>query len=87
MLPISLVEKAGFIDYVEYLNPSFSMPTRNRIRDTGLPGFKTAVELRIMTELLALQSINISLDGWTDGVFRCFNGYHAQGFFIIFILL
>jgi hypothetical protein len=47
MLPISLVEKEGFMEYVEYLNPSFSMPTRNRIRDTGLPGFKTLAKAQL----------------------------------------
>jgi len=47
MLPISLVEKEGFMEYVEYLNPSFSMPTRNRIRDTELPGFKTLAKAQL----------------------------------------
>ena len=62
------------------------MPTRYRVRETGLPELKKLVELKIMNELKAMKSINISLDGWTDGIFRCFNGYVAQGEFYNLIL-
>ncbi len=40
MLPISLVENKGFKEYILYMDPSFSMPTRSRIKDTGLPDLK-----------------------------------------------
>jgi hypothetical protein len=29
--------------------------------------------------LSSIQFLNISLDGWTDGTLRSFNGYIAQG--------
>lgn len=81
MLPISIVEKEGFREYVNYLNPSFSIPTRHRIKETGLPALRTSVDLQLMLILLALKSINISVDGWTDPIFRCFFGYSAQGLY------
>ena len=79
MLPISIVERPGFKRYVEFLDPSFTMPTRQRIRDTGLPDLKEAVEQRIRSVFGDIEWLNISLDGWTDGIYRCFNGYTAQG--------
>ena len=79
MLPISIVERPGFKRYVEFLDPSFTMPTRQRIRDTGLPDLKEAVEQRIRSVFGDIEWFNISLDGWTDGIYHCFNGYTAQG--------
>ena len=79
MLPISIVEKEGFKEYVSYLNPSFTIPTRHRIKETGLPALRTHVNLKLMSILLALKSVNISVDGWTNPIFRCFFGYSAQG--------
>ena len=31
-IPISIVESEGFIEYIKYLDPSFSMPTRPTIK-------------------------------------------------------
>jgi hypothetical protein len=41
MLPISIVEHRGFKEYLTYLDPSFTMPSRARIKDTGLPKLKS----------------------------------------------
>lgn len=79
MLPISIVEKNGFKKYVNFLDPSFSMPSRWKIKETGLPNLKLAVEERIQADLNGIEWLNISLDGWTDGIYRCFNGFSAQG--------
>ena len=81
MLPISLVEKEGFRKYVQFLDPSFTMPTRWKIKETGLPNLKQNIENQIKNDLKSIEWLNISLDGWTDGIYRCFNGYTAQGFF------
>ena len=37
------------------------------------------VENCIKNDLSQLDSINISLDGWSDALLRCYNGYTAQG--------
>jgi hypothetical protein len=81
MLPISIVEKDAFKDYISFFNPSLAneFPSRFRIKETGLPELKKVVQNRIATVLAGLNSVNISSDGWSDGIMRCFNGYTAQG--------
>jgi uncharacterized membrane-anchored protein len=34
---------------------------------------------KIKKELKEIDSINISVDGWSDAIMRCFNGFIAQG--------
>lgn len=55
------------------------MPTRFKIKESGLPDLKKSVEDKIKSELSRIQSINISLDGWSDAIKRSFNGFIAQG--------
>ncbi len=47
MLPISIVEHPGFKEYQKYLDPSLTMPSRARIKDTGLPKLKSFVQEKI----------------------------------------
>jgi hypothetical protein len=42
MLPISIVEHPGFKEYLKYLDPMFTMPSRARIKDTGLTKLKSS---------------------------------------------
>lgn len=81
MLPISIVEKEAFIEYVSFFNPSLAseFPSRFRIKETGLPELKKLFQKRISIILAGLNSVNVSSDGWSDGIMRCFNGYTAQG--------
>lgn len=81
MQPISIVERDGFRELIEYLEPSFVMPTRFKVKESGLPAMKALVEDRIRNELKLLDSVNVSLDGWSDGI----NGYIAQGCIYNFI--
>ena len=87
MQPISIVERDGFRELIEYLEPSFVMPTRFKVKESCLPAMKALVEDRIRNELKLLDSVNVSLDGWSDGIMRCFNGYIAQGCIYNFIFL
>ena len=41
-LPISIVEKRGFIDYTECLEPSFKLPSRNTIKNSKLPNIRVS---------------------------------------------
>ena len=79
MIPISIVENEGFIDYIKFLDPSFTMPTRRRIKEVGLPNLKSIVQSKIKTILKSIPWINTSVDLWTDSTMRPFNGYIAQG--------
>lgn len=86
MLPISIVEKPAFYEFMNYLEPDFRIPTRHKLRATDLPNMTKKVELCIKNDLTQLDSINISLDGWSDALLRCYNGYIAQGIINIYYL-
>jgi hypothetical protein len=47
MWPISIVEHPGFKEYLTYLDPSITMPSRARIKDTGLQKLKSFVREKI----------------------------------------
>ena len=79
MLPISIVETDGFKDFLHYLDPSFQIPTRRRVKDVGLPAIKLTIQNKIKNVLHNLSWVNTSVDLWTDATTRCFNGYIAQG--------
>ena len=79
------MEEAGFKRYVEIPDPSFTMPTRQQIRDTGLPDLKETVEQQIRSTFDDIDWLNISLVGWTDGIYLCFNRYTAQGKILSFL--
>jgi hypothetical protein len=86
MLPISIEEKEGFRELIEYLEPIFLMPTRFKVKEL-LKGMKLFLEEMIRNELALMDSVNISLDGWSDAIMRCFNGFIAQSKLIINIFL
>jgi len=79
MLPVQLVEKDGFREFMNYLEPSFRIPTRHKLKTTDLPNLKTSIENKIRLELAQFDSLNVSLDGWSDAILRSFNGYVVQG--------
>lgn len=79
MLPIYLVEKEPFKKFVEALDPSFHMPTRYTVKKTGLPQLRDEIKNKILNILKKIPWPNIILDGWSDGILRCFTGYIIQG--------
>ena len=79
MLPPSLVNNEGFRDFISYLDPSFNIPTRSNIKDSGRPGLKGVVQNELKEVLKNIDYVNISTDLWTDATVRPFNGYIAQG--------
>jgi hypothetical protein len=79
MLPIFLVEKQPFRKFVEILDPSFHMPTRYAVKKSGLPQLREEVKKKLSNILNLIPWPNIILDGWSDGILRCFTGYIVQG--------
>lgn len=65
---------------MHYLEPSFRIPTRHKLKTNDhLPTLKTSIENKIRLELAQFDSLNVSLDGWSDAILRSFNGYVVQG--------
>ena len=79
MLPISIVENHAFKDYIELLDPSFTMPTRRTVKESILPKLKNLVQSKVKEILKGIPWINTSVDLRTDDTVRPFNGYIAQG--------
>ena len=79
MLPISIVESAGFKEYIQYIDPSFTMPNRETIKRSSLPYLVQEVQVKIKNILINIEFPNVSTDGWTDASMRPYNGYICQG--------
>ena len=79
MLPLSLVEDNAFIEFVNYLDPSFAMPTRKTVKSTGIPNLKESVFIKMKKLLQNIKYPNACVDGWSDASARKFNGYICQG--------
>ena len=75
MLPLSLVEDKAFIEFVNYLDPSFSMPTRKTIKSSGIPQLKDDVLKQLKNKLNNIKYPNASVDGWSDASARKFDNY------------
>ena len=75
--------------YQQHLSASIIIKTK--IKETNIPIMAKYVFDKVKAELDQIDSINISLDGWSDAIMRSFNGYIAQGKFslanIIFSVL
>ena len=79
MLPFSLVEKEAWKKFIKVFDPQFWVPTRKTLKGTWLNTIHSNVEIRIKKIIEHLPYVNVSVDGWSDGVMRCFNGYICQG--------
>ena len=79
MLPLSLVETAGFKEFINYIDPSFSMPSRKTVKSTGIPELKDMIVVKLKELLEKIEFPNMSTDGWSDPTLRPFNGYICQG--------
>jgi hypothetical protein len=86
MLPISIVENPAFVEYINYIDPSFSMPVRPTVKNTALPQLKTLVKNKIQSILKMIPSVSTSMDAWTDAAVRPYNGFIAQGIDILWNL-
>jgi hypothetical protein len=79
MLPISIVEREGFREYINAIDPFFTMPGREKLKTKTLPIKQLNIESRIKSTLDKMKFVNITTDGWSDGTLRGFNGYIAHG--------
>jgi hypothetical protein len=79
MLPISIVESEAWYEYMQTIDPSFRVPTRETIKNSGINNMLSRVHAKMAADLAKIEYVNVSCDGWSDKTLRCFNGYIAQG--------
>lgn len=65
MQPLRIVEKAGFRQFVEGLQPRFELPGRKWLTDTGLPKLCNDVKERIRRCLDDAEWVSFTSDIWT----------------------
>jgi hypothetical protein len=81
MLPISIadIEKPAWLEYMRHIDPSFSVPSRETIKNSGLGRMRDRVMHKMRLDLERIEFVNVSCDGWSDRTMRSFNGYIVQG--------
>ena len=79
MLPLSLIQSEAFRDFMKVFDPSFNVPAKETVKNTGLSRFIDTVDQKVRCLLDSIEWLNISMDGWSDVAVRCYNGYVAQG--------
>ena len=79
MLPFSLIETKAWKTFMKVFDPCFNIPTRKTVKTSGLTELLTTVNTKIKNILKSMPYVNVSVDGWSDAVMRCFNGYIVQG--------
>jgi hypothetical protein len=79
MLPISIVEKEKFRNFLNKMDPSFTTPGIYAIKYDGLTELTYRVTEKIQNHLNRIKYPNISLDIWSDATMRSFTGFICQG--------
>jgi hypothetical protein len=75
MLPITLVDNLAFRDYINYMDPSFTVPQSYTVKHTVLKELSTIVYEKLSEKLDSLAHINVALDLWSDATSRVFQWY------------
>ena len=79
MLPVSLVERLAFRQFLAVFDPCFIFPDRKGIKNYGVVHLRELVTNKINLLFKRIAWLNTCCDGWADASLRCFNGYVAQG--------
>ena len=78
MLPISIVEKQAWREWLSVVDPSFSVPSVQTVKSRFDPMIAKDEKL-IEKQLADIEYVNVSVDCWSDRTNRSFNGYVCQG--------
>ena len=79
MLPITIVDNENFKEYINYLDPSFTIPQAYTVKHTVLKELTCTVYENLIKKIDTMPHINIALDLWSDATCRGFNGINIHG--------
>ncbi|EGT46878.1 hypothetical protein CAEBREN_24165 [Caenorhabditis brenneri] len=65
-LPLRTVEKAGFLNLMKKIQPKYKMKSRNYFSNTVLLNLKDELERKVKEDLLSMDYISITTDGWSS---------------------
>ncbi|CAG5000632.1 unnamed protein product [Parnassius apollo] len=70
--PYSIVEDKGFRKLVEALNPSYKLPSRQRIRYDLMPELYQCAKLQLASMLENIKNLALTADMWSNQNMDCF---------------
>jgi hypothetical protein len=79
MLLLWLVESDSFKEFINYIDPSFNIPTRKTVKNTGISSLKEMVLVKLRDNLKNVEFPNMSVGGLSDATVRSFYCYVCQG--------
>ena len=75
----SVVESEGFREFLNQLDPKFSIPDVYTIKYGALTSLMIEINNKLQKELDRISYCNISLDLWSDAIVRAYNAVICQG--------
>jgi hypothetical protein len=76
-LPLRIVESTGFLNFVQTLDPMYRPPCTNTVKANIKANVKIMQE-KITSRLKECDSVNVTVDIWSDRVMRSFMGITAH---------
>ena len=67
MMPVSVVEREGFKEIVQKLDPRYEVPSRKYFSKNALPSLYTATREKILESMKSLKYYSITTDMWSSG--------------------
>jgi hypothetical protein len=66
MHPLSLVEEAGFVEIVRYLDPNIRIPSRSTLTTKILPDCYLSAKNRLIEEIGEASHVSLTTDLWSS---------------------
>lgn len=78
MMPISVVEGEGFLEYSKALSPNYIVPSRFIIK-RRLIGLYDTEKYKVTTKIQDLESLSLTTDSWTSRTMESYISLTAHG--------
>lgn len=75
MRPINVIQGAGFKDFINELDPCYTLPTRKTLMNKIIPRLHTETMVKLQNELNEIKEAAVTTDGWTSNVGDKYNSY------------
>lgn len=84
-LPLSLIERPGFIKFMTYVDPRFSVISRRTLTRTILPDLHTKMVNNLKTFCSMVPFMSLTLDLWSDKRQRAFFALTGIDYMILYV--
>ncbi len=77
-LPLSIVEKQGFVRFVKALDPKYVLPSRKHLQKTLLPDLHNGITVELQRKLRTSSDVALTTDLWTSCSTESYMGVTAH---------